>query len=336
MSELDKLAEHIADEVICEHCVRIATERAAQAVANIVAQKAEEQNGEGTQGKPAEPVPWHIARYGTLDSPERKAHFEKLYNRLARYERPFGDMLRKHWKQELAIILSNLKKLGKSIAGIRQKQGDFDDVVDSILYPKRQMAAKLSEEAKKILVYILAKEGQHFLDELDIDVSFDVLNPNVTKWLKGYVPKLSKALEEVNIEELKKQLIEGLEAGEGIQKLSMRLRHTFENWDKVRAVRIAQTETIRASNRANLFAMRQSKVVKKKVWMTLLDNRTCPLCESLEGKVLELEENYFNRGDEREIIVDGETHKYKFDFESCPTPPAHVSCRCSISPWIEE
>ena len=331
MKELDKLAEHIADEVICEHCIRIATERAAQAVANSVAQKTEERPVE--QDRPAEPVPWHIARYGTLDSPERKAHFEKLYSRLAKYEQRFADMLRKHWKEELAIILSNLKKLGKAIAGIRQKQGDFDDIIDSVLYPKRQMVAQLSEEAKKILIYILAKEGQHFLDELDIDVSFDVLNPNVTKWLKGYVPKFAKEIEAASMEKLRAELLAGMEAGEGVDKIARRLRGIFDDWDRQRARMVSRSETSRASNAAARMSYQQSKVVEKISWLSL--PTACDFCANLDGKTISIKENFFNIGDELTVGEGENQQTMQVTYSDVGHPPLHPNCMCSIVAEVE-
>jgi SPP1 gp7 family putative phage head morphogenesis protein len=222
-------------------------------------------------------------------------------------------MVQKIWERERAIILSNLKKLKKGYGFYPVKK----DAVDSILYPKRQFIAELSEEARKLLIYIMAKEGQYFLDELDIDAVFNVLNPNVTKWLKEYTPKFSKNLEEVNIEELRKQLIEGLEVGESIPNLAKRVNETYDNWTKYRSEMIARSETIRASNEAALESYRQSEVVKYKVWLAAID--ACDACLELSDQVLELEGKFFSD-----------------DFSTGECPPLHPNCRCAVSAWIED
>jgi len=159
-----------------------------------------------------------------------------------------------------------------------------------------------------------------------------VLNPNVTKWLKGYMPKFSGKLEAASLEKLKSELIAGMEAGEGVPKLAKRMRGVFEDWDRQRAIDVAQNQAIRASSRAAIESYRQSGVVKKKVWLTTTDELVCDICLSLEGKVIELDENYFNLGDEETIGG----RKYNFDYETIEGPPCHNRCRCSVSAWIEE
>jgi len=69
-----------------------------------------------------------------------------------------------------------------------------------------------------------------------------------------------------------------------------------------RATLIARTETIRAHNEGRKVFYRQVGITKVQ-WLTAHDERTCPVCRPLDGKV-------FGIGD-----VQG--------------PPSHVSCRCT-------
>jgi len=72
-----------------------------------------------------------------------------------------------------------------------------------------------------------------------------------------------------------------------------------------RATLIARTETLRAHNEGRKVFYRQS-AVKKVKWLTAQDERTCPVCRPLDGRVFGIDE------------VDG--------------PPAHPGCRCVLMP----
>ena len=73
---------------------------------------------------------------------------------------------------------------------------------------------------------------------------------------------------------LKKSLAEGIDAGEGIDKLAKRVEAVMEDRIRSSAEVIARTETITASNGGKLLSYKQSGVVKGKSWLAALDART--------------------------------------------------------------
>jgi len=70
-----------------------------------------------------------------------------------------------------------------------------------------------------------------------------------------------------------------------------------------RATLIARTETLRAHNEGRKVFYRQVGIAKVR-WLIADDERTCPICRPLDGRVFGIDE------------VDG--------------PPKHVQCRCSL------
>ena len=74
-----------------------------------------------------------------------------------------------------------------------------------------------------------------------------------------------------------------------------------------RPINIARTETVRLANQGLKDLYAENKI-KSYRWLTALDERTCPICEGLDGQVFE--------------TLDGET--------GLNLPPAHNMCRCSI------
>ena len=119
-----------------------------------------------------------------------------------------------------------------------------------------------------------------------------------------------------------------------VEEPARQLRDQFEDWSKYRAERVARTEIIRSSNRANIESYRQAGV-KYKVWMTSAD--CCDFCAPLEGKWIEIDEDFYSQGTTLEIEdADGKVQRMYLDYESVGSPPLHPNCRCAISPWFTD
>lgn len=244
--------------------------------------------------------------------------FNALFKAISPYEKKFEAMLKGIWDEERRILVANLKKMKKAWL--------HKDKIDDVMYPTAVFEKKLANGVSTILVEVMSKEGPRVVSLYDFDMIFDVNDPKVQEWLKSYTPMFSKKLEEVNVKKLRAQLIEGMNAGEGIPELTRRVYETYDDWGFRRAKTISRTEALRASNQASLNVYRQSGVVKKKIWITHFSKLTCVHCESMDGKVIELEANFWDLGDESTIKVDGKDNTLKFDYEEIAAPPAHPRC----------
>jgi len=281
----------------------------------------------------------------TLKEDDKKvAHdilFTALFKSLAPFEKQFQMMLKRIWGEEERILIANIKKMKKAWL--------HKDKIDDIMYPRKPFEKKLTTESRKIIVETMKKQGDIEAAKLEaqlkhkgykkadepLSISFDVNNPEVQKWLNSYVPMFSEKLEDVNVKKLRATLIEGIEAGEGVPELTNRVYETYKDWGFKRAEDIAQNQVIRASNKAALNVYRQSGVVTKKIWISYLDDRVCPHCESLDGKVVGLETNFFDIGDESIVKVDGKEQILKMDYEAIEASPLHNRCRCTIGAIVD-
>ena len=293
------------------------TTTSAQIATDIIQHSCECQVGRGVQKDLIDIV------IDTVTEAPRIAYFEAYFKKLDEYEKPFTKLVRSVWAYEEKIILANLKKLKKAF---RQKDNE-DDLADSVMYPKKQMEKRLSDGAKAGISTILEKEGQAALDKLGVDIAFDISDPEITAWLKEYTPKFSESLEDVNTKVLRRELIAGMEKGETIPELMVRVEKTFENWDKYRAEVIARTESNRAASRASLEAWKQSGVVKKKAWFA--NPGACPWCVDMDGTTVSLERTFFDKGD---VFTNAAGNEMVLDYIATSSPPLHPNCRCSILP----
>jgi SPP1 gp7 family putative phage head morphogenesis protein len=95
-------------------------------------------------------------------------------------------------------------------------------------------------------------------------------------------------------------------AGEHPRSIAKKITERVDNIGLARARTMARTETVTAFNRGAQIRYEQYGYTHWE-WIAALDERTCPVCGALDGKV-------FKFGDSQDI------------------PPAHPNCRCSIAP----
>lgn len=77
---------------------------------------------------------------------------------------------------------------------------------------------------------------------------------------------------------------------------------------KERAIMIARTETVRLSGLGAVENYKDAGI-NKVIWRAAISSRTCEYCNSLNGSV--------------------------YPIDNVPEHPAHVFCRCGISPYVE-
>ena len=129
-------------------------------------------------------------------------------------------------------------------------------------------------------------------------------------------------LNDIQIANLKDNLIEGFNEGQSIKKIAKNIEESGLpslkrlSEDKIitfipaniRSLIIAQTETVRVASECSKSYYKNSGV-QEFIWMTNMDDLACPICAGLNGKI--------------------------FKINSKIVPPAHVRCRCGISPNVE-
>ena len=161
---------------------------------------------------------------------------------------------------------------------------------------------------------------------------FDIDDPNVVKFYEKRGATIAK---DINIEtdrQLRKTLAQGIDAGESIDDLAARVEDVYGAASGYRAERIARSETIKASGFAQDEAWQQSGVVEAKEWFTAKDERVCEFCAEMDGKIVELGDTYWDKGDT--MTVNGK--ELKLDYWDIDTPPLHASCRCTLLPVLKE
>jgi HK97 family phage portal protein len=181
----------------------------------------------------------------------------------------------------------------------------------------------------------LETEGVLQIQQLVPDAVFYMQSQAIKDFLKSDGVKFIPSINETTTDALREQLAEGVSEGEGIPKLRERIESVFEDARGYRSAQIARTESLRATNFATLEAYKQSGVVEAKEWLTAHDERVCPWCGPLDGKVVSLGDDYFEEGD----TITGKNENGKnvtmtVSFTDVGEPPLHTSCRCTLIPVL--
>jgi HK97 family phage portal protein len=136
-------------------------------------------------------------------------------------------------------------------------------------------------------------------------------NNNAVTFLEDYTFDNVKDISEEIKNDLRQELQRGIMSGEPYSKISERVKHVFDVHDS-RAKAISVTEITRAENAGMNEAIKSSGVKGKKKWVSVIDNKTSPICKALNGTMVGINDKFEYKGEE-------------YDY-----PPAHVQCRSKI------
>lgn len=153
--------------------------------------------------------------------------------------------------------------------------------------------------------------GQEALDKMGIDAIFNIKNKDVLATLNDAKNIMVSSVDETTRQYLGTRIAEGRESFLTVDEISEAIMRDFPDIAKSRADVIVLTETARAISTVQLETFKRNGI-KQKEWVTSRDERVCPICGPLHGRVIEIDD-YFDSGDFSE-----------------GAPPIHPRCRCDI------
>jgi len=140
---------------------------------------------------------------------------------------------------------------------------------------------------------------------------------------------MAKSYNETTLNLLKSKLDQGIAEGQSISDLKNTISDIYEFSDTTRAEMVARTEAFRTANLATKEAWKQSGVVETVKWYTAEDSLVCPLCAPMDGKVISVNDNFFDKGD---TAQGSDGSSLDITYSDVETPPLHPDCRCYIRP----
>ncbi len=247
---------------------------------------------------------------------ERTIRGEKAWGEMIKIQTPYEDKYKSAFKKYFFSlrekVIKNLSEKSIKTKAVIDEAVEVSTVFDLLTPLQREL---------------LEKSGKQALKELGLENDF-VITPSIAKVLDKYDLKLSRSIGKTTQSDLEEIIANAGDEGLGVNELTGKINEYFDFADEVRAERIARSETIRTSNQAMQDAWIQSEIVESKEWYTAGDERTCEMCAEMDGKIVGLDENYFDKG--------AEFMGLSLDFRDIGEPPLHCSCRCTLLPVIKQ
>lgn len=150
--------------------------------------------------------------------------------------------------------------------------------------------------------------GQNALDRMGIDLTFVLRNDSVTEHLKQREVYLIDSVDATTKDQIVRIIQESRETQATDFQIAQQIREQFKEISPHRAEAIARTELAEAFNFVEFETYKRNQVQKTR-WVTVIDERVCPICAPLHNMEMTI-------GD---AFITGVTR-----------PPAHPNCRCFI------
>jgi len=205
-----------------------------------------------------------------------------------------------------------------------------DVAVNEFMFDKSEAVVFSVGEFNSIFNEIVVSQGNKAYEYLGLKETLKV-DVVMAKEIRTNIRKFSKSMFNTITEKLTNSLKQGVNNGEGLPKLTSRVKQELDELKTYQAKRIARTEVSRSTNYANGKVWKQTGFSKEE-WLTALDERVCEFCSLMEGKITKINENYFNKDS---TMTGSDGGKLDFTYENVKHPPLHVSCRCTTTPVKE-
>jgi HK97 family phage portal protein len=144
------------------------------------------------------------------------------------------------------------------------------------------------------------------------------------------VQLMSESYNQTTLNVLEAKINDGLQAGEPLADITKRVEQIYEWSDDKRAATVAKTESFRTANDALKTAWQESGVVKTVRWYNA--NNPCPFCQSMDGKTISVDDNFFDNGDSLTVGEGDNAQTMSLDYGDVGAPPLHPNCMCFLRP----
>lgn len=173
------------------------------------------------------------------------------------------------------------------------------------------------------------------IEQQDVETMFKM--PVHRSSLKRLYTRTYGNLEDITddgAQSVREALTEGFADGHNPNKMATRINKEVEQLNISRARVLARTETINNYSIGTLDRYQRAGVGMVRVdaeWSTAGDRRVCPICETLEGRVMTIDEA--RNGNFEFEPAEGQPASLAGTYQI--RPPAHPSCRCALLPVVQ-
>ncbi len=237
-----------------------------------------------------------------------KYHDDKIMF-LDHLERDYKEDLHKNFRRQKRKLLEQLK--GKSIS----KSNSINLTLDE--EEEVEMMMKISSPH---LLEAIKKESQLAYAILGLQDTLGSQDEIVNNFIKKRTLKLGKGSTQTTQEAVDRIVRDWTEKGGSWTELRSELSNYFD--DTARADVIARTELAKATGFAQQEVYQEAGAVAKK-WITAQDEMVCEGCAEMDGQIVDIMDNYFDKGDS---LVTADGKEFNFEFDAVENAELHPNC----------
>lgn len=237
-----------------------------------------------------------------------------------------------HFNQQEAEVISRLESGGKAIVSnlsgfykdkrrvwIKNNKAKLEDVNINV----EEEAQLLEKKMKPIITSIIMDVAEDRLDEFDVKFEFNVADKTVSQWLGRRLRDTAHDIEETTHDKINAVLREGFQEGLSVTTMAEQLKAEFNTFSQSRALMIARTETVSASNFADIEAVKQAGLDDRlrKFWLNEVDARDTHIAAGKqydENNPIPLNQDFVVGQDTMTAPGNGSL------------PEENINCRCGI------
>lgn len=251
-------------------------------------------------------------------SEEKKLEFWKIKNQLYQdYQPDVQKAMDKVFADEQERVLAAMDEQ----KAIRHKK---DISVQRLLLDPDVEEELLAKEVLPILEKLFKEAADDTFTFIGVDLEMDIDASSIQELMQADNRRLAKSVTATTNDAIKDAVAAGLAEKESFQQIRERIEQAvFGEAASVRSEMIAKTETIRFNVNATEQAFIDSGVVAAKQWQT--DTDPCPQCQALQGKIVDLGKNYYDKGETTATGVE-------ITYADVKGPPLHPNCFCDLVP----
>lgn len=253
-----------------------------------------------------------------------------------------------HMKDQEKEVLANVGKRFKALSTAKSKRvvkANLENLFDPSASEEGWLA-RLSIVFENIISAMGLISIQQLEEALGEDVPPYEIDPSVKQFYEDRIRRISVYFDQETQKQLAATLREGVDAGESVDELRKRVKTLYAAGQEgdlmwYRAERIGRTEPIFATTWTTIDSWKKSGLVIGKRWHTApgavpAENNPCGFCRNMNGKVVELDGNYFDVGDSMTYTDDnGNDQTMKLNYVDTIGPPLHPNCRCTLLPILQ-
>lgn len=265
---------------------------------------------------------------------------------IAKADNDLKKRLKKEGFAEVDKTIEAASDLEESIASTLKEQtaaftADLSDSMDlekfySDIWPEvkgsdmthEKLARSFLEEFKNTMPKLI----DAYMKDTDSALKLETTSERTTAWIKEWSEELGNIMKLNSSEEFEKILIEGLDEGYSVDKVTRKILDSGIRDEYYKARRAALTEMLRAHSVARQEGFMQSPAVSQKMWRHSGEYKIEPRQNHVEmdGQMVDKDQPFTLIG------ADGETYTPMYPRDVSLPPGESINCHCTAVPVVSK